>query len=453
MNPSSGGPGNDGSVNASQALANSVQEDESSDDDILHTLLGKRQREQTCDFRSLATPPSGAHTTVMNTTFGPNDCSESLQTNTLSLATGIRTDAMIQNPQHKRRHQMSLNPAEHAGYLQNTFDGTGPAGMLTNTLAAQPTGNYLPALPSIPLNEGKYLQFYEENHGTMQQGQHNQFFTSNLNMSPDIPVVDVASTFLLSNVQANNSHTRNFNMTGMQQQQQGRGECLGNFNMTGMHQQQQGRGECLGNFNMTGMHQQQQGRGESLGFRFPGAQVPNIMDPASGQIAFSNMSSLLQQPLLQIPQQANTSSVGPSSSMTQSSQHPQTYSSNYLLAAHAIHSRPSRVSNGTSKLEKNSNTQEIQAQTLTEAQSNLMPHGYYSSSLSLPPVNEGQIAHFSDREHVPLGIDEDENWLSEFQVRPFLPSFASIMCNLTSDSFISWFSVRRVSLLREKRAC
>ena len=38
--------------------------------------------------------------------------------------------------------------------------------------------------------------------------------------------------------------------------------------------------------------------------------------------------------------------------------------------------------------------------------------------LPLPPViEEGAAAHFSQRSHIPLGIDEDNNWLTEFQVR------------------------------------
>ena len=40
--------------------------------------------------------------------------------------------------------------------------------------------------------------------------------------------------------------------------------------------------------------------------------------------------------------------------------------------------------------------------------------------LPLPPViEEGAAAHFSQRSHIPLGIDEDNNWLTEFQVRVF----------------------------------
>ena len=37
--------------------------------------------------------------------------------------------------------------------------------------------------------------------------------------------------------------------------------------------------------------------------------------------------------------------------------------------------------------------------------------------LPLPPViEEGAAPHFSQRSHIPLGIDEDNNWLTEFQV-------------------------------------
>ncbi|CAB9511321.1 expressed unknown protein [Seminavis robusta] len=38
------------------------------------------------------------------------------------------------------------------------------------------------------------------------------------------------------------------------------------------------------------------------------------------------------------------------------------------------------------------------------------------SHLPLPPViEEGAAAHYSQRSHIPLGIDEDNNWLTEFQ--------------------------------------
>lgn len=33
----------------------------------------------------------------------------------------------------------------------------------------------------------------------------------------------------------------------------------------------------------------------------------------------------------------------------------------------------------------------------------------------LPPIEEGETPHYDERTHVPLGIEEDPNWLSEFQ--------------------------------------
>ena len=39
-----------------------------------------------------------------------------------------------------------------------------------------------------------------------------------------------------------------------------------------------------------------------------------------------------------------------------------------------------------------------------------------SQKMQLPPMEEGDTPHYSQRLVVPLGIEEDPNWLSERQV-------------------------------------
>ena len=64
------------------------------------------------------------------------------------------------------------------------------------------------------------------------------------------------------------------------------------------------------------------------------------------------------------------------------------------------------------------------------------PVAFYSTQATpapqaLPPImEEGAAAHYSQRTHIPLGIDEDNNWLTEFQVKLSLLSLLLVLNNL-----------------------